>query len=182
MSIKEMGDDLAGWRIEIVATDLSVEVLEKARSGLYSQFEVQRGLPIGLLLKYFTQIGDSWQIARAIRAMVDFRPLNLLGDFGQLGTFDAVFCRNVLIYFDQVTKIRVLERLARAMEQDAFLVLGAAETVVGLTDRFQPIAEHRGLYAPNRSALEAISSKVGLKPVEFGVTQRPALRVVAGAK
>jgi len=80
------------------------------------------------------------------------------------------------------SSFRRTDRLARAMEQDAYLVLGAAETAVGLTDRFQPIAEHRGLYAPNPSALEAISSNVGVKPVEFGVKQRPALRVVAGAK
>ena len=80
-------------------------MLEKAKAGIYSQFEVQRGLPIGLLVKYFTQIGDTWQIAPDIRAMVQFRPLNLLADFTHLGTFDVVFCRNVLIYFDQATKI-----------------------------------------------------------------------------
>jgi chemotaxis protein methyltransferase CheR len=181
MSLSEMGDRLAGWRIEIVATDISLEVLDKARSGLYSHFEVQRGLPIALLLKYFAQIGESWQIAGAIRAMVDFRPLNLLGDFAQLGTFDVVFCRNVLIYFDQATKSRVLERLAQVMDRDAYLVLGAAETVVGLTDRLRPVAEHRGLYMPSAAAVEPLNGKVGPKPRDFSqVKPRPALRVVAG--
>ena len=107
---------LAGFRIEILATDLSSEVLEKAKAGIYSQFEVQRGLPIQLLVKYFTQVGETWQIAPEIRAMVQFRPLNLLNDFAPLGTFDLVFCRNVLIYFDQPTKIGVLDRLARVIE------------------------------------------------------------------
>jgi chemotaxis protein methyltransferase CheR len=149
MSLKEMGSLLAGWRIEILATDLSNEVLEKARAGIYSQFEVQRGLPITLLVKYFTQIGDTWQIAPDIRAMVQFRHLNLIGDFTHLGMFDLVFCRNVLIYFNQEAKTRVLDRLARVIDQDGYLVLGAAETVVGLTERFKPIHDRRGLYAPN---------------------------------
>ena len=111
--LKEMGKQLAGWRVEILATDLSNEVLEKAKSGIYSQFEVQRGLPVLMLVKYFAQVGEMWQIAPEIRAMVQFRPLNLLHDFSHLGTFDVVFCRNVLIYFDQETKIDVLDRLAR---------------------------------------------------------------------
>ena len=83
------------------------------------------------LVKYFTQIGDTWQIAPEIRAMVQFRPLNLLADFSHLGMFDIVFCRNVLIYFDQETKTAVLDRIARVLDRDGYLVLGAAETVVG---------------------------------------------------
>ena len=149
MSLKEMGAAVAGWRIEIIATDLSQEVLEKSRSGIYSQFEVQRGLPIQLLVKYFKQNGELWQISPDIRAMVQHRQLNLLHDFYQLGTFDVVFCRNVLIYFDQDTKINIFGRLARAMEGDGFLVLGAAETVVGLTDVFKPFPDKRGLYRPS---------------------------------
>jgi chemotaxis protein methyltransferase CheR len=148
MLLKEMGRSLAGWRIEIVATDLSTEVLDKAKAGIYSQFEVQRGLPIALLIKYFTQVGDTWQIAPELRAMVTYRPLNLLSDFTHLGSFDLVFCRNVLIYFDQPTKIGVLERFARMTERDGYLVLGAAETVVGLTDTFKPVPDRRCLYVP----------------------------------
>jgi chemotaxis protein methyltransferase CheR len=155
MTLREMAvtqPALAGFRIDIVATDLSGEVLERARSGIYSQFEVQRGLPIQLLLKYFKQTDDSWQIAADIRSMVQLRTLNLLNDFSPLGTFDLVFCRNVLIYFEQPTKIGVFNRIAKQMPHDGFLVLGAAETVVGLTDAFKPVPDKRGLYAPNPAA------------------------------
>jgi chemotaxis protein methyltransferase CheR len=171
MFLKEMGDRISGWRIEIIATDISNEVLKKARSGIYSQFEVQRGLPIAFLLKYFTQISDNWQIAASIRTMVQFRPLNLIGDFAHLGTFDVVFCRNVLIYFDQDTKTRVLDRVARVMGRDGYLVLGAAETVVGLTDCFKPVADSRGLYAPSAAAINA----------KAGPKSAPCLRIVAAA-
>ena len=149
MSLKEMGAALAGWRVEIIATDLSTEVLEKSKSGVYSQFEVQRGLPIQLLVKYFKQNGEFWQISPELRAMVQHRQLNLLHDFSQLGIFDVIFCRNVLIYFDQDTKINIFGRLARGMEGDGFLVLGAAETVVGLTEVFKPFPDKRGLYRPS---------------------------------
>ena len=149
MLLKEMTALFAGWRIEIVATDLSQAVLEKSKAGLFSQFEVQRGLPIQLLLKYFKQQGELWQLNADIRSMVQFRQLNLLQDFSHLGTFDVIFCRNVLIYFDQDTKINIFNRLARLMEADGFLVLGAAETVVGLTDTFKPLPERRGLYRPS---------------------------------
>jgi chemotaxis protein methyltransferase CheR len=146
--LKEMKDKLAGWRIEIIGTDLSTAVLEKAKAGVYTQFEVQRGLPIQMLMKYFAQIGEMWQIAADIRAMVQYRPLNLLSDFAYLGPFDLIFCRNVLIYFDQETKVAVLNRLARVTAPHGYLVLGAAETVVGLSDAFKPVPERRGLYAP----------------------------------
>jgi chemotaxis protein methyltransferase CheR len=149
MALKEMEGSVAGWRIEIIATDLASGVLAKAQAGIYSQFEVQRGLPIQLLIKYFTKVGDMWQIAPEIRAMVKFKQLNLLADFSALGTFDLIFCRNVLIYFDQETKISLLNRLGRITASDGYLVLGAAETVVGLTDSFRTVPELRGLYVPN---------------------------------
>src|SRR5476651_1271329 len=131
------------------STDISGDVLERAKAGIYSQFEVQRGLPIQSFVKFFSQVGEAWQIAPEIRAMVQFRTLNLLKDFSALGKFDMVFCRNVLIYFDQETKIGVLNRLARQIPEDGFLSLGAAETVVGLTDAFKPMGEKRGIYVRN---------------------------------
>lgn len=146
MCLKEAEAKLAGWRVEIVGTDLSSDVLEKAKAGVYTQFEVQRGLPINQLLKYFTQTGDTWQISSSLRSMVQYRKLNLLENFSSLGQFDIIFCRNVLIYFDNVTKVDILERMAKMMPQDGFLVLGAAETVVGLTDVFRPMTDRRGLY------------------------------------
>lgn len=146
MLLNEAAPRLAGWQVQIVATDISTEVLEKAKAGIYNQFEVQRGLPIQLLVKYFKQNGDQWQIAPQIRSMVDYRPLNLIKDFGHLGTFDIVYCRNVLIYFDKPTKTDVLHRLANAMAPDGALLLGAAETVIGLTDVLSPDPVNRGLY------------------------------------
>jgi chemotaxis protein methyltransferase CheR len=161
MALKEMGSALAGWRTEILATDFAVEILEKAKLGIYSQFEVQRGLPIQMLVKYFTQVGEMWQIAPEIRAMVQFRPFNLLQDCSLLGRFDVVFCRNVLIYFDPATKTEVLNRIARVIVPDGYLVLGAAETVLGLTNNFRPIPDKRALYGPNPAQLHAAG---GLQP------------------
>ncbi|GGF35323.1 chemotaxis protein CheR [Aliidongia dinghuensis] len=146
MMLKEERQKLIGWNIDILATDLSTEILAKAQAGLYSQFEVQRGLPIQLLVKYFKQAGDRWQIDSSIREMVRYRPFNLLDDLAGLGQFDVIFCRNVLIYFDQPTKQMVLERMAKQLASDGFLYLGGAETVVGITDKFQPMVNHRGIY------------------------------------
>ena len=129
---------------------------------------MQRGLPIQMLVKHFSQVGDTWHISPEIRAMVQYRPLNLLSDFAHRGSFDVVFCRNVLIYFDQETKIGVLNRIARLLDPDGFLVLGAAETVVGLTDAFKPLVDKRGLYAPNKDAAKPALALA-----------RPALRPVA---
>ncbi len=152
MVLKEMEHQLDGRLVEILATDISVEVLEKAKAGIYSQFEVQRGLPIQMLVKYFTKVGEMWQIAPAIRAMVQFRPFNLLHDFSRFGAFDFVMCRNVLIYLDQATKIEILNRISRVIASDGYLVLGAAETVIGLTSNFRALPDKRGLYAPNNGA------------------------------
>jgi chemotaxis protein methyltransferase CheR len=165
MILREMGPQVAGRPVEIVATEFSTQVLEKAKSGIFSQFEVQRGLPIQLLIKYFDQVGDTWQINPDVRAMVQFRAFNLLHDFTHLGSFDLVFCRNVLIYFDQETKIRVLDRTARIMAHDGYLVLGAAETVVGLSDSFKPLSDRRGVYVPNPAAKAraACDAKPGLR-------------------
>jgi chemotaxis protein methyltransferase CheR len=148
MALREMGGALNGWRIEILATDLSSDSLARARAGIYSQFEVQRGLPIQMLLKYFTQVGEQWQISESIRDMVTFRHFNLLHDFASFGEFDVVFCRNVLIYFDPPTKTAVLDKLARVVAPDGCLLLGAAETVVGLTSSFRPMQDQRGIYVP----------------------------------
>jgi chemotaxis protein methyltransferase CheR len=169
MCLKEMEREVAGWRIDIIATDLSNEVLEKARAGLYSQFEVQRGLPIQLLIKHFKRVGELWQVAPEIRAMVKYRQLNLLNDFTELGHFDLIFCRNVLIYFDQPTKIDMLNRFGRIIASDGYLVLGAAETVVGLTDAFKTLPDKRGLYAPS----------TGRTPLFAGARAKTPPRLVA---
>lgn len=132
--------------VEIIGTDISERVLEKAQSGLYTQFEVQRGLPVTALVKYFEKKDDLWRLKSDITSKVKFKKANLLEDFRSLGQFDVVFCRNVLIYFDQPTKRKVLEQMAGCMGDDGYLFLGAAETVMGITDAFQTKADARGLY------------------------------------
>jgi chemotaxis protein methyltransferase CheR len=172
MCLKEMKDKVAGWRVEIIGTDLSTEVLEKAKAGVYSQFEVQRGLPIQMLVKYFTQNGELWQLNAEIRGMVQHRQLNLLQDFSHLGMFDIIFCRNVLIYFDQPTKANIFERIARMLEPDGVLALGAAESVVGITNVFKPFPERRGLYCTNAAP--------AIRPGASSLM--PQLRTVASAR
>ena len=146
MILKEEAAKLAGWRVDIVGTDISHEALERAKAGIYTQFEVQRGLPITLLVKYFKQQGDKWGIAPEIRSAVQYRSFNLLSEFASLGSFDVIFCRNVLIYFDQKTKGQILDRMAKLMPTDGVLYLGGAETVLGVTERFQPMPGQRGIY------------------------------------
>lgn len=146
MILKEKFPQLRDWKIDIIGTDISKEVLAKARAGTYTQFEVQRGLPIQLLVKYFRQEGQNWNISDDIKKMVQYRSFNLLDGYLSLGNFDVVFCRNVLIYFDRDTKADVLKRIAERLSGDGFLLLGAAETVIGVSDRFQPAADARGLY------------------------------------
>lgn len=147
MLLKEEAAKMPGWTYEIVATDISLEILEQAKQGLYTQFEVQRGLPITHLMKYFTQQGEKWQLNQDIRGMIQFKYFNLLESMASLGKFDVIFCRNVLIYFDQQTKGNVLDRMATQCADDGFLFLGGAETVIGITDNFKNIPNQRGLYA-----------------------------------
>ena len=153
MALKEMGEAMAGWRIEIVATDLSTEVLEKAKS---RHLQPVRGAaraadPTAAEIFHAGRRKPGRSRPR-FAPWCSYRPLNLLNDFSPLGQFDVVFCRNVLIYFDQATKIDVLDRIARNTERDGYLLLGAAETVVGLSDSFRPLPDRRGLYAPNAAA------------------------------
>ncbi len=114
--------------------------------GVYTQFEVQRGLPVQMLMRHFRREDAGWRISDALRAMVQWKEWNLLGDLRSLGRFDIVFCRNVLIYFDQPTKTRALEAIAGQMSPDGMLYLGGAETVLGLTTRFAPLPAERGVY------------------------------------
>jgi chemotaxis protein methyltransferase CheR len=148
MTLLEMGAGVAGWNIEIIGTDISKEALRKAQSGLYNQFEIQRGMPITLLIKYFDQEENGWRIKKKVRDMVRYRPLNLMENFSALGRFDIVFCRNVLIYFERDIKAEVLGNIRKLMPTDGALFLGAAETVVGITEEFKLIKELRGVYAP----------------------------------
>ena len=172
MVLKEEAAKLAGWRYEIVATDISTEMLNKAKAGLYSQFEVQRGLPVQLLMKYFKKQGDLWQIDAALRAMVQYKEFNLLNSPNVLGKFDVVFCRNVLIYFDQATKGVVLGRIADLIPSDGVLFLGGAETVLGISDHFQPMAGQRGVYCLTTGAAGTVPGHCAPGPRRRGQITR----------
>jgi chemotaxis protein methyltransferase CheR len=152
MILAECRQSVANRRIEIIGTDLARNQVARAHDGLYTQFEVQRGLPVQMLMRYFRKEQGGWRISAAIRAMVQFREWNLLADLHPLGRFDVVFCRNVLIYFDQPTKARVLDAVARQMPGDGLLYLGGAETVLGITSRFAPLAGERGVYGLTATA------------------------------
>jgi chemotaxis protein methyltransferase CheR len=146
MMLNQMPQLTGGVPVEIVATDISDRCLDRARQGLFTQFEVQRGLPIQTLMQYFTQQDDHWRISERMRQMVSFRKLNLMDPSYNLGKFDIVFCRNVLIYFDGPTKADVFERISQTMNPGGFLLLGAAESVIGITQAFESAQDRRGLY------------------------------------
>jgi chemotaxis protein methyltransferase CheR len=138
---------LPGARIELYGSDLSERCLEKAQSGLYTQFEVQRGLPIRLLVQHFEQIDELWALSPRVRQMVRWRRVNLLADLKALGRFDVIFCRNVISAFDEGVRRRVLDQLANALPEDGRLVLGNDEAVDDVTDTLRPIPGWRGVYA-----------------------------------
>jgi chemotaxis protein methyltransferase CheR len=150
--LKEQAAKLAGWKVEILATDISVEALARARAGVYNPFEIQRGLPPAYLQKYFHKTGENWTIDSEIKAMVRFEERNLLDSPRGLGQFDVVFCRNVLIYFDAETKRRVLANIRALMPDDGVLFLGGAETVLGYSAAFRPASLWNGVYRPTPSA------------------------------
>jgi len=168
MMLKDNFPVLGGWKVEIVATDLSPSVLDRAREGIYSTFEVQRGLPIQMLVRHFDQQEPNWQIKRELRQTITFRALNLLEDFSVLGQFDVVLCRNVLIYFAQPTKTRILGAIARRIVPDGFLLLGGAESVFGLSDAFAGLTELKGVYGH-------------AKQVKAAPTLRPPLPLTAAS-
>lgn len=137
MVIRESFPQLQSWKIKIVATDLSEAMLAKSRSGEYSQMEVNRGLPVKKLVRFFERNGTSWRAKPEIRDMIDHRRLNLTRPWPYLGQFDVVLIRNVLIYFDQATKTEILCNIRRVLRPDGHLFIGAAETVIGLGIPFQ---------------------------------------------
>ena len=143
MLLDEERDRFPGFKADILACDLSEPCLEKAQSGLYTQFEVQRGLPSRLLIKHFDRIDETWALSPRIRQMVRWQRLNLMNDLRALGQFDAIFCRNVLSSFEPSVRKRVLEQIAPAMPDEGFLVLGMGETAMGITEALRPAPGRR---------------------------------------
>ena len=154
MLCQENAHRLAGRRVEIVGTDMAEAILVKARAGLYSSFEVQRGLSPQRTAKWMTPKGAGFEVSQTLKSMVSFRRHNLLDGMAGMGVFDIIFCRNVLIYFDQAKKSQVMNQLAGALALDGALFLGSAETVRGLTDALALQPGSRGLYR-RREAVQA---------------------------
>lgn len=149
------------WRgldVQIHATDISDTALTQARAGRYTQFEVQRGLPVQMLVDHFTQDGTSWVINDDIKSMVRFSKRNLLAPIMGMPSMDVVFCRNVLIYFDVPTKKQVIEAIHKTCRDDAYLVLGAAETLMGVSELYTRVPDERGLYQPGEKRASRLTA------------------------
>ena len=137
MVIREHFPELAAWNVEIIATDISNEMLEKCSQGAYSQLEVNRGLPVTKLVRFFERDGMNWKAKKELRDLIKFRYLNLAKSWPEMGEFDLVFARNVMIYFDRPTKTEILNRVGGVLAPDGYLFLGSAETTIGLSVPFQ---------------------------------------------
>lgn len=161
MLFAEQKERWAGWSIELIGTDVSQRAITAARSGLYSQFEVQRGLGVTQMLRHFDETPGGWQIREEARRMVHFRQHNVLGPPPGRHPFDLVLCRNVLLYFDRATRTAAFDRLASALASDGLLMLGAGETVVGQTDRFTPTTRRASFFEPLTAGSEAARRRAG---------------------
>jgi len=158
MIVEEFRPLLQDWTIEILASDIAADAIARAREGRYDQREAERGLPREMLVKYFRRQGCDWRIDKLIRSRVAFGVRNLIEPFADLGTFDAIFCRNVLIYFDAATKQSVLESLDAALAADGHLVLGSAETLMGFGTALEPVDGARGIYVKARPAMRRLAT------------------------
>jgi chemotaxis protein methyltransferase CheR len=145
---------LTDWRLKLLATDISNEMLQRARDGRFTPLEVNRGLPAKYCSRYFRREGDSWLIDERLRTMVEFRLLNFIGEWPKLPLMDVVFMRNVLVYFDMSTKQEVLRKVRGILRPDGYLFLGGTETTLMIDDAFDRISTSMGSYYSPKSALD----------------------------
>jgi chemotaxis protein methyltransferase CheR len=157
--LKEHFPKLADWNVSILATDISATVLAQARQGLYSQLEVNRGLPAPLLIKYFSQEGGKWRLKDDVKKLVEFRALNLSKPWPILPAFDLVFIRNVMIYFDVESKKTILKRIRSCLQPHGHLFLGTAETTINLDPSWTPVATGKCVTYQVAPALQAVGLK-----------------------
>ncbi len=155
IAIAENPEKWRGWTIQIMATDVSTSALAQAKAGRYSQFEIQRGLPVMQMLRYFEQQGEEWIAKDNLRKMVTFADHNMIQSARHFGKFDVVLCRNMLMYLGDDKRSQVFDGIAPLMADDGILMLGAAETVIGQTQRFRASKEFRGFYEPTIDAKSA---------------------------
>jgi len=158
MTVRDAAQSFPGWQAEIMGVDISASAVAAAAKGVYSQFDVQRGLPIRTLLQYFTKQEDAWVLNDGVRNMVKFQTWNLLDDLFPLGRFDVILCRNVLVYLDLQTKLEVLQKLSRLLMDDGVLYLGPHEPVMGVSGNFRPVDAALGIYAAHRPGAPASMS------------------------
>jgi chemotaxis protein methyltransferase CheR len=148
MSFMENAEKWRGWQIQIMGTDVSTSALAQARIGRYSQFEIQRGLPVMQMLRHFEQHGEEWVAKDHLRKMVTFTEHNMLSSARHFGVFDVILCRNMLMYLGEPKRAQILDSLSPLLAPDGVLMLGAAETVIGQTQKFRASTEFRGFYEP----------------------------------
>lgn len=163
MLLRDHFPALSAWNLCFIATDISQAILNRAKAGRYSQLEVNRGLPAAMLVKYFRQAGNDWEISREIRRMIDFRRLNLIEPWPLLPAMDLIMMRNVLIYFEVEKKKEILERARRLLRPDGYLLLGGAETTINLDDDFEPIQFEQTSCYQIRSAAARPSASTGVR-------------------
>jgi chemotaxis protein methyltransferase CheR len=158
MMVEEMAAADAAPRVEFAASDLSKLALERAQTGLYDQFEVQRGLPIRRLAQHFEKEGDNWRVSEAVRQRVRWRRINLIAGLRQIGRFDIVFCRYVLSHMTEDAQRKVMEDLTFVVPEDGYLVLGQHETIAAAAPAFQPVVGRPGLYRRNPAFIAAAAA------------------------
>lgn len=146
MLLKDSFPELRSWKVSIVGTDISETAVKQARAGSYGQHEISRGLPAALLMRHFTQVADRWTIKAGLRNMVDFQNMNLVGSWPQMPVFDLILIRNVLIYFDNESRRKILHRLVRQLAPDGYMAMGSAETPKLITDAFRPVTVGRATF------------------------------------
>lgn len=180
MLVREMGGSIAGHTVQILATDMAEAAILRARAGFYSQFEVQRGLPIRSLVAHFKQVEGGWEIRPELRAMVEFRVFNLLDDLAPLGRFDVILCRNLLIYLDRASKETLLAKLAGVLMPQGALCLGGAESALGLNKSLGPHPTARGFFGlvePLRAPLRPAPRDAAAALAAGGAASGPAARL-----
>jgi chemotaxis protein methyltransferase CheR len=147
-----------GWRIDLIATDLSAEMIARAEEGVYSHYEAQRGLPIRRLVAHFEEDAGGWRIHENLRRLVTFRQFNLLDSYGWLDDLDVVFCRNVLIYFDRKTKTDVIDKIAEVLQPDGALMLGHAESLRGVSEALMPLEQAPEIFVKSKAAAQRFAA------------------------
>ncbi len=151
IALSENFQKWSGWNIEIISSDVSNQAIYRAKKGLYSQFEVQRGLPIGLLIKYFKQVDQEWQVNQKILNMIQYHNHNMVHNNKFIGKFDLILCRNMLMYLSEENKMIAFQNIENALNPNGYLMMGSAETLADYKSKIEPCQDFRGFYKRNHN-------------------------------